>query len=385
MGLDSEESGREGPGSEEMVHTVLGPVGKENLGLTLPHEHVLHDMLGDVASLDELTAQSTTVAAAVARFAPEEHARRAELWNAPLSMSNIGDVRRNYQFYAEALRIVDVGEVVEDAVLFRESGGGCIVDATVDGMGPSRQGLVEVARLSGVHIVASAGYYLYSYLGPDVTELSEEELFERLLRELSDEADSGVRAGALGEIGLSGPIHPVEERALRAAARAQVETGIGLAVHPGPGLDAALEAVRIVDQAGGDVTRTSILHVEHRLVEALGPDSFDTRPFLELAATGCYLSFDLFGREESYRQVGPVDMPNDAVRVNHLQVLVDAGYADRLLLSHDLTFPWQLSRYGGYGYRHIPDSVVRLMRLKGMDQELIDRLLIENPAAWLAG
>ena len=141
----------------------------------------------------------------------------------------------------------------------------------------------------------------------------------------------------------------------------------------------------MVDEAGGDVGRTAILHVEHRLVSAPGPDSFDSAPFLRLAETGCYLSFDLWGREESYRQTGAADLPNDAVRVNHLTALVDAGYADRLLLSHDLTLRWQLSRYGGYGFRHIPESVVRLMRLKGMGQDLIDQFVIKNPANWLIG
>jgi phosphotriesterase-related protein len=369
----------------QTVQTVLGPVNREDLGITLPHEHVLHNLVGSAGSAEEKAKQSTTVAAAIARFSPAERDRRAELWNQPISMSNLGDVRRNYQFYAEALRITDIDEVVEDALLFKDLGGGCIVDGTVHGMGPSPQGLVEVSRRSGVHIVASAGYYLYPYLPPDVVALSEDELFDRLLCELSDESESGVRAGALGEIGLSGPVHPVEEKMLRAAARVQAETGVGLAVHPGPGLDGALQAVEIVEKAGGDIGRTAILHVEHRLVEAPSPGSFDTGPFLRLAATGCYLSFDLFGREESYRQLGQADLPNDAVRVNHLRVLVDAGYGDRLLLSHDLTLRWQLSRYGGYGFRHIPDSVVRLMKLKGLGQELIDQFLVENPARWLIG
>ena len=225
-----------------VVQGVLGPIDRADLGFTLPHEHVLHDLLGGARSLEEKVMKSDTVAAAVGRFSEQERAARSVLWDQQITMENLGDVRRNYHFYGESLRILDVDEASEDAVLFKGVGGGCIVDGTVHGMGRSPQGLVEVSRRSGVHIVASTGFYLYPYLPPEVAAMSEDEALDRLLRDLSDDSESGVRAGALGEIGLSGPVHPVEEKMLRAAARAQAETGVGLAVHPGPGLDGALAA-----------------------------------------------------------------------------------------------------------------------------------------------
>ena len=47
-------------------------------------------------------------------------------------------------------------------------------------------------------------------------------------------------------------------------------------------------------------------HCEHRVPYKEAPDSFDIDQFYELADTGCYMSFDCFGKEESFRQNGLV-------------------------------------------------------------------------------
>ncbi|MYG91361.1 MAG: aryldialkylphosphatase, partial [Acidimicrobiia bacterium] len=95
--------------------------------------------------------------------------------------------------------------------------------------------------------------------------------------------------------------------------------------------------------------------------------------------TGASLLLDGFGREASHRQRGPIDDPNDSVRLNYLMTLAEAGYENQLLISHDLALQHWYRRYGGFGWQHIPDTVQQLMRYKGFDQGLIDRILIENP------
>ena len=39
----------------------------------------------------------------------------------------------------------------------------------------------------------------------------------------------------------------------------------------------------------------------------------------------------------------------------------------------------RLTRYGGHGYAHILDNVVSLMRAKGISEEYIGTILVENP------
>jgi phosphotriesterase-related protein len=48
----------------------------------------------------------------------------------------------------------------------------------------------------------------------------------------------------------------------------------------------------------------------------------------ELATTGCYLEFDLFGQESSFYPMAPIDIPNDATRIGYLRALSDAGFGE---------------------------------------------------------
>jgi phosphotriesterase-related protein len=105
---------------------------------------------------------------------------------------------------------------------------------------------------------------------------------------------------------------------------------------------------------------------------------------VELARTGCYLEFDLFGQESSYYPLAQIDMPNDATRVDHLRRLIDEGFGERLLIAHDICRKTSLVAYGGDGYAHILENVVPLMHRKGMTQPQIDAILLHNPARVLA-
>ena len=40
-----------------------------------------------------------------------------------------------------------------------------------------------------------------------------------------------------------------------------------------------------------------------------------------------------------------------------------------------------LKKYGGWGYAHLLDNIVPIMRAEGFSQADIDMLLIENPRA----
>ena len=125
--------------------------------------------------------------------------------------------------------------------------------------------------------------------------------------------------------------------------------------------------------------------MDHRLPSRPAPHSFDPAPFLKLAASGVNLSIDTFGWEQSYRQRGPVDFANDAIRLNYVMAVAEAGHQTQLLISSDLALQHWQRRYGGHGWQHIPETVQQLMRYKGFDQELIDQILIEKspPTAYL--
>jgi phosphotriesterase-related protein len=107
----------------------------------------------------------------------------------------------------------------------------------------------------------------------------------------------------------------------------------------------------------------------------------DVRAVIDLARTGLWLEYDLFGTENSYYPYNPsFDMPNDGGRMAHVLALLEAGHGDQVLLSHDIAYKTSLAKYGGHGYHHLLVHVVPRLRAKGVDDAGIRRLLVENPA-----
>ena len=114
---------------------------------------------------------------------------------------------------------------------------------------------------------------------------------------------------------------------------------------------------------------------------------------LEFAESGCYMEYDLFGVETSmYPTVAekteagivPSRPPglsfiSDAQRLDRLDLLIEHGYAERLLISMDICTKHRLHRYGGHGYDHILENIVPWMRRRGTTEEVLRTLLVENP------
>ena len=119
--------------------------------------------------------------------------------------------------------------------------------------------------------------------------------------------NTDIRAGFIGEMGLSTPPHPDEIKALKAAARTQSQTGAGICIHPPRDPEAPCRLVALIKDNGGQVEKTAIAHLERTL-----PTVGD---YLALAETGCFLELDFFGLESGFYPFEPVDMPNDAGRL----------------------------------------------------------------------
>lgn len=328
------------------VQTVLGPVDPSRLGFVQPHEHLFVNLLPP--NLRDLKGE-------------------------PIRMENLGALRRNWISNPENLFLDDEGTAIEEMRGFRESGGGTVVDQTVRGMNPNPEALARVSRETGVHIVAGSGFYQAEYHPPELAGWSGEEITKRILSEISEGfGETGIRAGLIGEIGLSWPVHEDETKVLRAAVQAQKRSGASLSLHPGRSAQAPFEAMRVVLEEGGDPARTVMCHIDRTL--------FDLKSMTRLAETGCYLEFDLFGQESSFYPLAPIDMPNDAMRIHCIRRLAEAGYLDRILISQDVCTKHRLTRYGGEGYAYLSACVIPLMRRKGMSQEAVDTIVRENPA-----
>jgi len=182
-----------------------------------------------------------------------------------------------------------------------------------------------------------------------------------------------VRAGLIGEIGNTWPWTENEKKVVRAAVEAQRQTGAPLMIHPGRDQTAPMQIVELIRKQGGDLRRTVMCHIERTIA--------DERHLFDLAATGIWLEYDLFGLENSYYPYNPdFDMPNDGGRMTQILTLIARGHQDQVLMSHDIAYKSSLTKYGGYGYHHLLVNVVPRLRRKGVDDAGMRRLLVENPA-----
>jgi phosphotriesterase-related protein len=65
--------------------------------------------------------------------------------------------------------------------------------------------------------------------------------------------------------------------------------------------------------------------------------------------------------------------------VNDILELIGEGYLNRLLVAHDIAMKHHLVAYGGCGYAHILRDIVPVMQYKGISDDQIQTLLVENP------
>jgi phosphotriesterase-related protein len=217
-----------------------------------------------------------------------------------------------------------------------------------------------------------SGYYEAAYHPEEIEELDETALAERISRDITEGVDgTGIRSGIIGEVGLGWPVKSAETRVLRAAGLAQQKTGAAVWIHPGRDPQAPLGAIRELQDAGCDPERIVMCHIDRTL--------FDLEPMRELAGTGCYLEFDLFGQESSFYPMAPIDMPNDATRIDYLMGLLEAGFGARLLVAQDICTKLHLTRYGGESYSHILENVLPMMERKGMAKHEIEAICVQNP------
>lgn len=171
-----------------------------------------------------------------------------------------------------------------------------------------------MSQESGIKIVTGTGYYVDASLSEEVKMMSEDEMVDSIVKEIMEGiGDTGVRCGVIGEVGCSWPLTSVERRSLRAAARAQRQTGktldrpchmlreplflagAPLIIHPGRDEKAPFEILDVLEEAGADISRTVMSHLDRTI--------FDEEVLLKFAKRGCYLEYDLFGLECSHYQV----------------------------------------------------------------------------------
>jgi phosphotriesterase-related protein len=344
------------------AQTVMGPIDSVKLGVTLPHEHIFVDARENFF------------------FEPTDPAEKS-LAHAPVTLENLSWVRAHALSNADCLQSPDEAVLTKELLAYKEAGGDTIVDVSTSPVGGDNpSGLQRLARATGLNIIMGTGYYMGLQYSPEVLALTEAQLCDGLVRDLTvGIGDTGVCAGIIGEIGLTPALREDERRLLRACAAAQHQTGAPLTIHP-PGLDNQLiqEILRILNENGGRPDRTVICHID---IMGLNLDTAR-----RIADAGCYIEFDTFGHLFPPFVLGEsvMNFPSESQRITAVKQLIDDGYLEHILLSHDTFLKVLLASYGGFGYAHILRNIVPVMLRQGITETQIHAMMIDNPGRLLS-
>ncbi|MGH9895821.1 MAG: phosphotriesterase family protein, partial [bacterium] len=330
---------------------VLGPIPSDELRITSVHEHLI------ATQLNWFIADSPVA---------------GELGDEPVTLQNVGRIRRDPLCNRQNLVLDDLEEAIGELSEFKVSGGSTIVDLTNDGFGRDPESLHAVAERTNVNIIMGSGYYVADTHPPNMSIRSVEDCAQEIIDDIRvGVKDTGVRAGIIGEIGCSDGIHPDEEKALRAAAMAQRETGAPIAIHqpiplsrggrPAPGRE-ALRILDILESEGTDLEHVLMCHMDHSL--------HDSGYHKAVANRGCMLAFDRFGNEWYYDSLGQWYEWRDTERVEAIRWLIDHGHEDQVTAGQDICYRICLLRYGGWGYGHLLRNVIAMFEKTGIDQGL---------------
>jgi phosphotriesterase-related protein len=257
--------------------------------------------------------------------------------------------------------------IAEELVELKQLGVAALIEQTCRGMGRDVGRLRQLQLASGVQIIPSTGFYHQRFHPPELAHLSVDEIAALLEEELGTGLDgTGVRPLVLGEIGGSGSVlHPDEEKVLRAVARVARHQAVVVATHAHLG-QGGLRQLQILCEEGLAPARILIGHLD------LAPSLEDV---LAVARQGAYVGFDTVGKE----RYAP-----DERRLAWIVALCQAGLAERLLLSCDISRNSYLQRLGGQGYAYLVRDFLPRLQAAGLPAATIEGLVVRNPRRFLA-
>ncbi len=274
-----------------------------------------------------------------------------------------------------------------------------VVDITPPELGRDPFFIAEVSRRSGVNLVAVTGFFCQSMGIPyHWRRQSIDEVADFHVRDITEgmvfaNQVTSIRAGIIKIATGQDDLHPrptpvgpsgrhigdVEDRIIRAAARAQVRTGAPLTTHTDPEdwsvTNIGAEHLDILEEEGVDPHRVITGHcfVNPRIDW-----------LKEILDRGSSLQIDNIG-------TGWRDLDDEHIS-EAVAELVAEGYEDQLVISFDRFFYQRrgpltandpiVAEKMQIDYMH--DEFLPLLRQKGVGDDAIQKMLVVNPARHLA-
>ena len=345
------------------AQTVRGPVDVAELGITLMHEHCIVDLSHHLE--------------------PSSDPELGSYYDRPVTMDLLGTLRRHPLDICRDNVLLDDAELaVAELELYAAKGGKTVVDCTVIGMGRNPTLLRYISEITGLHVIAGTGLYVDSFHPEWVQRASIDETAERFISDITVGIDgTDIRAGIIGEIGTSGVDQGSrksekvghytdgEEKALKAAAQAAIETGVAVSLHIDRRAHGAEHVIEVLLSEGLPPHRVVAGHMD--ICEDIEYD-------IRVAELGVFVQYDGFGREYYSDNVG-VSYPKDVDRIGRVAAMIERGYVNQLTLSEDVSLKMDLVQFGGMGYAHLLKTIVPIFDEIGISRRDVNAMLIDNP------
>lgn len=301
------------------VNTLLGTIHPDEMGVTALHEHIM--------------------------------------WGPP-------GWEYNPSVWFDVTKVFD--KCYNELIDFRLLGGRTYVDCSGIGMGRDLDIYIKLAQTTGLHIVASTGFWADDGIAPHFRK-KDIDFFEALfVRELTEGmGNTLVKAGVIKVGNGLEAFTELEEIEYRAAARAAKRTGAAIITH---GINFALKQLEIIADEGLDLSRVVVSHADEKI---------DLDRDKQIARTGAYPAYDHIGVEGWCRMF--YARPDEA-RLELVLAMLEAGFQDRIIISADSNawgLGWGESYLSSVG--HTLRYFVPRMKRAGVGEDVIRGLLVENP------
>lgn len=282
-----------------------------------------------------------------------------------------------YEEYPELFGADPLEVAVEAFSQAKEGGVDTVLEATTFDLGRNVELIAEVSRRTGVTFIATTGWWMNfpPYFLDGVTSDQLADLFVRDIQE--GIAGTGIKAGILKSASDMTGVRPQEELILRAVARAHKETGAPITLHSYSPGQVGRQQIAIMEDEGVPLSRVMMAHSN---------DTTNVEYLTWMLDKGCFLGFDRY----------PGKLTSPGARTKTLKALIDAGYADRICLSHDKSAIW-LNLAGNdisetkkreadqYKFLYIKKVVLPELRSLGVPAEVINTLCVNAPRNFLEG
>lgn len=319
-----------GPTPGGLVRTVLGDVPAEALGRTYLHEHLIID--------------------------------------SPLVADRMPHIH-----------LPSVDEAVAEVVTCAQAGVGAMLDAMPCASGRQVTRLAEVARRTGVHVIAATGLHTQRYYPGQAwtRHAGADALAALFLADVTEGIDrwdytgpvverTSHRAGVVKVATAGHHPDPAERRTIEAAAEVVRRTGVPLLTHCQDGVG-GIAQVELLAALGVPLDRVVLSHTDKQT---------DPGYHRELLATGVHLEYDQALRQDPGERRGTAWLL--------AEVVLPEGRADQLMLGTDGARRTLWRTLGGApGLAWLAAGFPDVLAGWGVPAETVERLLITNPARFL--